>query len=107
MSQTSILNSYQHKIKLTSFFSAYWTVCGCLHRINKLQRLIAWAKRKKLKSQQYAYQNQWVEEENRLWRYQIRSPHATKIAKIAVWMSDFISPERPKQRYSSVRLRGR
>jgi len=107
MQQTSILARYQHKIRLATFFSAYWTVCGCLHRINKLQRLIAWAKRKKLAPQQQYYQNQWVEEENRLWRYQIRAPLATQLATIAVWISDRISPDRPKQRYSSVRLRGR
>ena len=55
--QESILASYQRQIRLTSFFSAYWTVCGCLHRINKLQRLIAWAKRKKLTPQQHYYQS--------------------------------------------------
>jgi hypothetical protein len=107
MRQTSILASYQRQIRLKTFFSAYWTVCGCLHRINKLQRLIAWAKRKKLAPQQQYYQDQWVEEENRLWRYQIRSPHATRIAKIAVWISDLISPDHPNHRYSSARVRGR
>ena len=100
--QASILTSYQRHIRLTSFFSAYWTVCACLHRINKLQRLITWAKRKKLKPQQYSYQSQWVEEENRLWRYQIRFPNATAVAKFAVCISDLISPAPyyPKKRYS-------
>jgi hypothetical protein len=100
--EKSFLATYQRRHSLNAFFSTYWTVCASLHRKNSLERLIKWAKRKKLAPQQRYYQNQWIDEDNRVWRYQIRFPNATAVAKFAVCISDLISPAPyyPKKRYS-------
>ena len=96
MSQ-SLLKQYQYRNRLRTFLADYWNTCGVLHRRNDLEQLIDWAKRKRFAGVCRAYTQRLIDEENRLWRLERRSPFATQLASIAVSINTFLSPQNTEQ----------
>jgi len=98
--QKSLLDQYIRKRALPQFFSDYWSICGSIHRKNKLENLIKWAKRKRLTPQRNYYQRCLIEEDDRLFRYRIRPPYATVLAEVAVLINTVLNPQcRPHRQY--------
>lgn len=95
----SLLKQYKQQNTLNQFFSDYWTLCGVLNRKNDLEQLIRWTTRKRLTAPRRLYERLLIDEENRLWKYERRSPLACTLARIAVSLNALLNPT-PKYRYT-------
>lgn len=69
----------------------FWTILHTINRSAELLRLIAWAKRKKLRGPHDCYKRRLAEEEMRLQRYALRSPHLVRRARLVHHFSNLIS----------------
>ncbi len=91
----SVLKHYRRNT-LSQFFSAYWSICGLLHRKYDLEQLKSWATRKGLKNPREIYTRRFIDIEQRLWYWQCRAPHALAFAECAVTFARIF---RGKQHY--------
>lgn len=72
-------------------WSRFWTILHTVNRSAELLRLIAWAKRKKLRGPYNCYKRRLAEEEIRLHRYALRSPRLVRSARLVHHFSNLIS----------------
>jgi hypothetical protein len=87
----SLLKGYNQYYFIRQFFSDYWMSCGVLNRKRDLEQLIQWAERKRISGVQRWYQTLLLDEEQRLWKYERRSPLAVQIAYIGTTLSQILN----------------
>lgn len=92
----SLLKQYKQQNNLHQFASDYWTICGILNRKNDLEQLVAWAIRKRLAAPRQLYQRLLIDEDNRLWKYERRSPLATRLAQFAISLNTLLNPQQSR-----------
>lgn len=100
----SLLKRYQRN-SLSQFFSAYWSICGLLHRKHDLEQLKTWAIRKGLSNPQQLYARRSIDIEQRLWYWQCRAPRVLTFAECAVHIARLFSGKEQYRKGYASRLR--
>src|SRR5258706_14237557 len=77
--------------KYISLWYEFWAILHAFNRRSELQRLVIWAKRKRLSGPRKLYQNRFADEERRLFVYTLSSPRLTKVAHLLHWLNHLIS----------------
>lgn len=72
----------------------FWTVYRCLERRANLERLIAWAERKRLPGPLKLYRSRVADEELRLMHHAIRSRLISNSARRFFWVCKVLNPPR-------------
>ncbi len=92
--------------KLWWKWQRFWAVYRCLERRSDLQRLIDWAKRKRLKGPLNLYYTRMGDEEARLLGYTMRCRRTLWWARCFHWLSTTLNPPpRYRAKGSAARYR--
>lgn len=79
-------------------WNSFWAMYGSYNRINDLEGLMTWAKRKRLTDVKAYYYRLWIMENERLSHYAIKHIH---LARLIYFLYDFITMVwREKKSYS-------
>jgi hypothetical protein len=65
-----------------SYWYTVWAVLRCLNRYQELTRLIAWAEKKRLSGPRRLYQKRLADQQIKLMRFALYTPHPLRIAKL-------------------------
>src|SRR5258706_11590540 len=93
---SNITEAQLHKRDFWITLREFWAIYCCLTRQAELQRLILWAKKKRLKNPRKCYQSRLEDERRRIFFYRVRSPRLTFLAR---WLQRLNTVINPSPRY--------
>ena len=92
----SISTTFQRRESPILRLRDFWAIYCCLTRQAELERLIAWAEKKRLKNPRKCYQSRLEDERRRIFLFRMRSP---KLVFLARWLQRLNSVINPTPRY--------
>ncbi len=99
--QTSFQPSKWQQFKRT--WTTFWSIYRRYERIEELQRLVAWAKRKRLSKVRDHYIRLWLDEERVQFRYQVKHPAMHRSVRILSTIGEMIFPSHQVYRRGAAR----
>ena len=81
-----------HSIKQQSSWQDFWSVYCALTRQAELERLLHWAKQKRLAGPCKGYQSRLEDEYRRIFTYRVRSPRLTALARLLQHFNKLLFP---------------